>query len=123
PGHKDIPDRYKSIGQPVIIPGDMGRYSYILLGTEKAMSESFGSTCHGAGRLMSRTKAKKNINGSELKKELFNKGIIVIAGSMSGLAEEAPQAYKDVTKVVDVTHYAGISKKAVRLRPLGVLKG
>jgi len=87
------------------------------------MSESFGSTCHGAGRLMSRTKAKKNINGSELKKELFNKGIIVMAGSMSGLAEEAPQAYKDVTKVVDVTHYAGISKKAVRLRPLGVLKG
>jgi len=123
PGHKDIPDRYKSIGQPVIIPGDMGRYSYILLGTKKAMSESFGSTCHGAGRLMSRTKAKKNINGSELKKELFNKGIIVMAGSMSGLAEEAPQAYKDVTKVVDVTHYAGISKKAVRLRPLGVLKG
>lgn len=123
PGHKDIPDRYKNIGQPVIVPGDMGRYSYILLGTEKAMSESFGSTCHGAGRLMSRTKAKKNINGSELKKELFNKGIIVMAGSMSGLAEEAPQAYKDVTKVVDVTHYAGISKKAVRLRPLGVLKG
>ncbi|MFZ3085945.1 MAG: RtcB family protein, partial [Candidatus Hydromicrobium sp.] len=123
PGHKDIPDRYKNVGQPVIVPGDMGRYSYILLGTEKAMSESFGSTCHGAGRLMSRTKAKKNINGSELKKELFNKGIIVIAGSMSGLAEEAPQAYKDVTKVVDVTHYAGISKKAVRLRPLGVLKG
>ena len=88
------------------------------------MSESFGSTCHGAGRLMSRSKAKRNIQGSELKKELFDKkGIVVMAGSMSGLAEEAPQAYKDVTRVVDVAHYAGISKKAVRLRPLGVLKG
>ena len=124
PGHKDTPDKYKSIGQPVIIPGDMGRYSYILLGTEKAMSESFGSTCHGAGRLMSRTQAKRVIRGSELKKELFDKkGIVVIAGSMSGLAEEAPQAYKDVTRVVDVAHFAGISKKAIRLRPLGVLKG
>ena len=124
PGHKDIPERYKSIGQPVIIPGDMGRYSFILLGTEEAMSESFGSTCHGAGRLMSRSKAKKIIQGSELKRELFDKkGIVVMAGSMSGLAEEAPQAYKDVSKVVDVAHNAGISKKAVRLRPLGVLKG
>jgi tRNA-splicing ligase RtcB (3'-phosphate/5'-hydroxy nucleic acid ligase) len=124
PGHKDIPERYRSIGQPVIIPGDMGRYSYILLGTEEAMSESFGSTCHGAGRLMSRTKAKKSIQGSELKKDLFDsKGIVVMAGSMSGLAEEAPQAYKDVSKVVDIAHNAGISKKAVRLRPLGVLKG
>lgn len=124
PGHKDIPERYKSIGQPVIIPGDMGRYSYILLGTEEAMSESFGSTCHGAGRLMSRSKARKSIQGSELKKDLFNKkGIVVMAGSMSGLAEEAPQAYKDVNRVVDIAHHAGISKKAVRLRPLGVLKG
>lgn len=124
PGHKDIPERYRSIGQPVIIPGDMGRYSYILLGTEEAMSESFGSTCHGAGRLMSRTKAKKFIRGSELKKSLFDsKGIVVMAESMSGLAEEAPQAYKDVSKVVDIAHNAGISKKAIRLRPLGVLKG
>ena len=88
------------------------------------MSESFGSTCHGAGRLMSRTKAKKSIQGSELKKDLFDsKGIVVMAGSMSGLAEEAPQAYKDVSRVVDIAHNAGISKKAVRLRPLGVLKG
>ncbi len=124
PGHKDIPDRYKNIGQPVIIPGDMGRYSYILLGTEKAMNESFGSTCHGAGRLMSRSQAKRNIRGSELKKELFDKkGIVVMAGSMAGLAEEAPQAYKDVSKVVNVAHFAGISKKAIRLKPLGVLKG
>jgi tRNA-splicing ligase RtcB len=124
PGHKDVCEKYRGIGQPVLIPGDMGRYSFILLGTEKAMSESFGSTCHGAGRLMSRTKAKKKIQGSELKKELFDKkGIVVMAGSMPGLAEEAPQAYKDVTRVVDITHSAGISKKAVRLRPLGVLKG
>jgi len=123
-GHRQIPEKYRAIGQPVIIPGDMGRYSFILLGTEKAMSESFGSTCHGAGRLMSRTKARKQIQGSELKKELFDKkGIVVMAGSMSGLAEEAPQAYKDISRVVDVTHFAGISKKAVRLRPLGVLKG
>jgi tRNA-splicing ligase RtcB (3'-phosphate/5'-hydroxy nucleic acid ligase) len=124
PGHKDIPEQYKSIGQPVLIPGDMGRYSYILVGTEKSMDESFGSTCHGAGRLMSRTKAKKIVQGSELKKELFNdKGIVVVAGSMSGLAEEAPIAYKDVSMVVDIAHNAGLSKKAVRLRPLGVLKG
>jgi len=88
------------------------------------MTESFGSTCHGAGRLMSRAKAKKSIQGIELKKDLFDKkGIVVMAGSMSGLAEEAPHAYKDVSKVVDIAHNAGISKKAVRLRPLGVLKG
>ena len=124
PYHKDIPDIYKGIGQPVIIPGDMGRYSYILLGTEKAMQDSFGSTCHGAGRMMSRTKAKKKINGSQLKKELFDKkGIVVMADSMSGLAEEAPQAYKDVSRVVDITHSAGISKKVAKLVPLGVLKG
>ncbi len=124
PGHRDIPGQYKSIGQPVLIPGDMGTYSYILVGTEKAMDESFGSTCHGAGRLMSRTKAKKSVQGSELKKELFDdKGIVVMAGSMAGLAEEAPLAYKDVNEVVDIAHNAGLSKKAVRLRPLGVLKG
>jgi tRNA-splicing ligase RtcB (3'-phosphate/5'-hydroxy nucleic acid ligase) len=124
PGHKDIPEQYKNIGQPVLIPGDMGRYSFILVGTEEAMDESFGSTCHGAGRLMSRTKAKKSIQGSELKKQLFkDKGIIIKAGSMSGLAEEAPMAYKDASLVVDIAHNAGLSKKTVQLRPLGVLKG
>ncbi len=124
PYHKDIPDTYREIGQPVIIPGDMGRYSYMLLGTKEAMAESFGSTCHGAGRLLSRTKAKKNIRGSELKKELFDKkGIVVMAGSMSGLAEEAPEAYKDVSRIVDITQSAGISKKVAKLCPLGVLKG
>ncbi len=124
PGHKDIPEQYKNIGQPVLIPGDMGRYSFILVGTEEAMDESFGSTCHGAGRLMSRTRAKKSIQGSELKKQLFkDKGIIIKAGSMSGLAEEAPMAYKDASLVVDIAHNAGLSKKTLRLRPLGVLKG
>jgi tRNA-splicing ligase RtcB len=124
PGSEYIPDIYKDIGQPVIIPGDMGTCSYIMVGTTKAMDESFGSTCHGAGRVLSRTKAKKIINGSELKKSLFReKGIIVLAQSLSGLAEEAPQAYKDVSKVVEVAHNAGISKKVVKLEPLGVIKG
>jgi tRNA-splicing ligase RtcB len=101
----------------------MGTNSYILSGTENAMKESFGSTCHGAGRLMSRSKAKKTINGQELKKQLEADGIIVVAGSMQGLAEEAPQAYKDIENVVEVAASAGLSKKVARLRPLGVIKG
>jgi tRNA-splicing ligase RtcB len=124
PGHPDIPEAYRDVGQPVIVPGDMGRYSYIMVGTNAAMIESFGSTCHGAGRLMSRSKAMKEINGSKLKQELFNKkGIIVLAQSISGLAEEAPQAYKDVSKVVEVAHNAGLSKKVAKMEPLGVIKG
>ncbi len=124
PNYPGLPKKYKKIGQPVIIPGDMGRYSFILTGTEKAMQESFGSTCHGAGRLMSRSKAKKEIDGAKLKKDLFEKkGIIVLAQSISGLAEEAPAAYKDVSRVVDVAHKAGLSKKSVKLEPLGVIKG
>ncbi|MDD3520627.1 MAG: RtcB family protein [Actinomycetota bacterium] len=124
PGHESIPADYKKIGQPVIIPGDMGRYSYIMTGTKKAMTESMGSSCHGAGRLLSRTSAKRQINGSELKKELFReKGIIVLANSMSGLAEEAPQAYKDIADIVDIAENAGLSKKVAKLKPLGVIKG
>ena len=124
PGSKAIPEEYKLLGQPVIIPGDMGRYSYVLLGTKKAMTESFGSTCHGAGRLLSRTSAKKRINGRELQKELFNsKGIIVLADSMSSLAEEAPFAYKDVMNIVDIAEKAGLSEKVAKLVPLGVIKG
>ncbi len=124
PGSSEIPDEYKHLGQPVIIPGDMGRYSYVLLGTKKAMSESFGSTCHGAGRLLSRTNAKKRISGRELQKELFDKkGIIVLAGSMSGLSEEAPFAYKDVRNIVDIAEKAGLSEKVAKLVPLGVIKG
>lgn len=119
-----IPDDYKDLGQPVIIPGDMGRYSYVLLGTAKAMQESMGSTCHGAGRLLSRTSAKKKVNGKQLQKELFDtKGIIVLADSMSSLAEEAPIAYKDVRNIVDIAEKAGLSKKVAKLVPLGVIKG
>jgi tRNA-splicing ligase RtcB len=124
PGSNLIPEEYKSLGQPVIIPGDMGRYSYVLLGTKQAMIESFGSTCHGAGRLLSRSGAKKIINGRELQKELFDsKGIIIMADSMSSLSEEAPAAYKDVSNIVDIAEKAGLSKKVAKLVPLGVIKG
>jgi tRNA-splicing ligase RtcB (3'-phosphate/5'-hydroxy nucleic acid ligase) len=124
PLRPELPQKYKTTGQPVIIPGDMGRYSYIMAGTKKAMEESFGSTCHGAGRLMSRSRAQKEINGAKLQKELLDKkGIIVLAQSISGLAEEAPDAYKDVSKVVEVVHNAGLSVKVARLEPLGVIKG
>lgn len=114
---------YYKIGQPVIIPGDMGRASYILIGTAESEDEAFSSTCHGAGRVMSRTQAKKTIRGDELKRELAEKGVVVEAGHVSLLAEEAPDAYKDVSKVVDVCEGAKLSKKVAKLRPLGVLKG
>ena len=124
PSRPEIPQKYKNMGQPVIIPGDMGRYSYIMAGTKRAMEESFGSTCHGAGRLMSRSRAQKEIDGAKLQKELLDKkGIIVLAASISGLAEEAPDAYKDVSKVIEIVHNAGLSKKVARLEPLGVIKG
>ena len=123
PGHPDLPEIFRDTGQPVIIPGDMGTNSYILSGTRAAMDESFGSTCHGAGRLMSRSKAKKTIRGEELKKQLEAAGIIIMAGSMQSLAEEAPQAYKDIDSVVEAASRAGLSRKVARLRPLGVIKG
>ncbi|MDD5561624.1 MAG: RtcB family protein [Candidatus Omnitrophica bacterium] len=123
PGHPALPEKYKKIGQPVIIPGDMGRNSYLLTGTEKAMQETFGSACHGAGRLKSRTSALRSINPDMLLKELGSKGIIVKASGRNTLAEEAPSAYKDVNDVVDVVHNAGISKRVCRMRPLGVIKG
>lgn len=122
-GHKDIPQRYKEIGQPVLIPGDMGRRSYIAIGTERAMAETFGSTCHGAGRVQSRGAAKRGQRGIDIAKELRAKGIIVKADSMASLAEEASQAYKDVTQVVEVTHQAGISLKVAMASPIGVIKG
>lgn len=122
-GHKDVPDIYKDIGQPVIIPGDMGTHSYLLLGTERAMQETFGSTCHGAGRLMSRTKALKQTRGRSIDKELAQKGIFVLSASDKVLREEVPEAYKDIDMVVDAVHQAGISKKVARMRPLGVVKG
>jgi len=122
-GHPDIPDIYRSIGQPVLIPGDMGRCSYIALGTEIAMKESFGSTCHGAGRVQSRAAAKRSLRGADVARTLAARGITVKAGSMASLAEEASEAYKDVTEVVDITHKAGISRKVARARPIGVVKG
>lgn len=123
PGHPDVPASYREVGQPVIIPGDMRRGSFVLTGTEQAMRESFGSTCHGAGRVMSRTQARKRIRGEDLRTSLEEQGIVVKAGKLSLLAEEAPEAYKDVSKVVDVCEGAGLSHKVARLRPLGVLKG
>jgi len=122
-GHPDTPDIYRSIGQPVLIPGDMGRCSYVALGTEIAMKESFGSTCHGAGRVQSRAAAKRSLRGADVARTLAARGIIVKAGSMASLAEEASEAYKDVTEVVDITHKAGISRKVARARPIGVVKG
>jgi tRNA-splicing ligase RtcB len=122
-GHQDVPDRYREIGQPVLIPGDMGRGAYIALGTNEAMEKTFGSTCHGAGRQQSRAAAKRSQRGADVARTLAEKGIKVMAGSMAGLAEEASEAYKDVDEVVDVTHRAGISRKVVRTFPLGVVKG
>ena len=124
PGHPDLPDSYKDAGQPVIIPGDMGTFSYILAGAAGSIEETFGSTCHGAGRCLSRSSAIKVCHGRQIDKELFNKsGIIVRAKSRGTLAEEAPEAYKDVNEVVDVVHGAGLSIKVARMRPLGVIKG
>jgi len=122
-GHKDIPQKYKRVGQPVLIPGDMGRCSYIATGTDKAMRESFGSTCHGAGRAQSRTAARRSLRGAEVARELESRGITVKTGSISSLAEEASQAYKDVTDVVEVAHQAGISRKVAMAVPIGVIKG
>ena len=122
-GHPDVPDIYREIGQPVLIPGDMGRCSYILVGTEAAMKESFGSTCHGAGRVQSRAAAKRSLRGADVVKALASRGITVKAGSMGSLAEEASEAYKDVNEVVNVAHNAGISYKVARATPIGVIKG
>lgn len=122
-GHPDVPRKYARIGQPVFIPGDMGRFSYILVGTEQAMKESFGSTCHGAGRVKSRAAAKRELRGEAVRQDLESRGITIRAGSLKGLAEEASQAYKDVGTVVNVTHNAGISRIVARSRPIGVIKG
>jgi len=121
--HPDIPDVYRDIGQPVLIPGDMGRCSYVALGTEMAMKETFGSTCHGAGRVQSRAAAKRSLRGADVAKALAAKGITVKAANIGSLAEEASEAYKDVSEVVDVTHKAGISRKVARATPIGVIKG
>ncbi len=123
PGHKDIPEAYAKAGQPVLIPGDMGRYSFVAAGTEKAMSETFGSSCHGAGRVKSRRKALKAGKGRDLIAELNAKGVEIKAKGFRTIAEEMPEAYKDVSEVADVMHNAGVIVKVAKLKPVGVIKG
>jgi tRNA-splicing ligase RtcB len=123
PGHPALDDTYRRVGQPVIIPGDMGTASYVLVGTDVAMQETFGSTCHGAGRVLSRKAAKKASKGRSIQRELEDKGILVRWTGRGTLAEEMPDAYKNITEVVNVVHGAGISRKVAKLRPIGVIKG
>ena len=123
PGHPDVPADYRTVGQPVLVPGSMGTASYVLVGTAEAMRQTFGSCCHGAGRVMSRSEAKRAVRGQTLQQELERDGISIRAGSMAGLAEEAPQAYKDVERVVAVVEAAGIARIVARLEPLAVIKG
>ena len=122
PGHSEIPERYREVGQPVLIPGSMGTASYVLVGTEEG-EEAFYSSCHGSGRTMSRHEAMRRVSGQEMVKSLESKGIVVKCQSLRGIAEEAPMAYKDVEQVVDVVHQVGLSKKVARLIPLAVIKG
>jgi tRNA-splicing ligase RtcB len=123
PGRLEVPSAYREVGQPVLIPGDMGRYSYVLTGTGRAMDDTFGSTCHGAGRAMSRVKAKQTAQGRDIIRELEQKGIVVRGQSRRTVDEEISEAYKDVANVVDACQLAGISNKVARLRPLGCIKG
>jgi tRNA-splicing ligase RtcB len=123
PGQAGVPTAYRDVGHPVLVPGSMGTASWVLRGTDKAMQQTFGSTCHGAGRAMSRSKAKKTTRGDELRQYLEAQGIHVRAGSLAGLAEEAPSAYKDVDRVVDVMCGAGIASRVARLVPIAVIKG
>jgi tRNA-splicing ligase RtcB (3'-phosphate/5'-hydroxy nucleic acid ligase) len=123
PGHPDVPAEYRDIGQPVLIPGSMGTSSWVLIGTPRAMELSFGTTAHGAGRFMSRSAAKRKWRGAELKRSLENRGIVIRAASMEVVAEEAPEAYKDVDRVAEVSHQLGIGNKVVRMTPIGVAKG
>jgi len=123
PRHPETPPRYRGAGQPVFIPGSMGTASYVLAGTDEASAASVGSACHGAGRALSRHAAKRSKSGHEVRRELEAAGIAVACSSSGELAEEAPFAYKDVERVVDVVHHAGLARKVARLRPLGVVKG
>ncbi len=123
PHHPETPEAYKEIGQPVLIPGDMGRYSFLLVGTEQAYRETLGSSCHGAGRRLSRRAAKRQSRGRKIYDEMERDGIILRSQTLAGVLEEVPEAYKDVADVVDVVAGAGIARKVVRLRPIGVIKG
>src|SRR5205807_1935214 len=122
PGSPDVPAAYREVGQPVFIPGSMGTSSFVLAGRSGAMQRSFGTVCHGAGRALSRTAARKRIGGAELRRELEQRGIVVRSPSNRGLAEEAPFAYKDVERVIDVVRRAGLAEPVAQLRPIGVVK-
>jgi tRNA-splicing ligase RtcB (3'-phosphate/5'-hydroxy nucleic acid ligase) len=123
PGHAQVPAAYRDIGQPVIIPGDMGRYSYLLVGTETAMEKTFGSTCHGAGRVMSRSQSKKHSHNINIDQEMARRGVVARYQGRGTMAEEMPHAYKDVADVVETMDSAGVSKRVARFRPVGVIKG
>jgi tRNA-splicing ligase RtcB len=123
PGHPEIPTAYAAVGQPVLVPGSMGTASYVLAGVTDAMEQSFGSTCHGAGRTLSRTAARKRVRGDLLKQELGQRGIRIRAGSISGHAEESPEAYKVVEDVIEIVEEAGLARAVARLEPVAVIKG
>jgi tRNA-splicing ligase RtcB len=123
PLHEEVPPMYRDVGQPVIIPGDMGRASWVLAGRAGSMEQTFGSACHGAGRLLSRTQAVKQSQGRRIDRELEERGVIARAQSWKGLAEEQPDAYKNVDHVVEVVHRANLAAKVARMRPIGVIKG
>ena len=122
-GHEAVPARYRSVGQPVLIPGDMGTGSYVLVGEPKAMTETFGSACHGAGRVMSRSQATRQSRGRSITHEMADKGVVVMASSKGTLSEEMPEAYKNLHDVVQVMHEAGIARKVARLKALACIKG
>jgi len=123
PGHPALPEKYRKTGQPVLIPGDMGAGSYVLVGTERAMEQTFGSTCHGAGRVLSRAAAIKASKGRAIRREMEDRGVLVMAAAKGTLAEEIPEAYKDIDEVINVVHGAGLSRKVARLRAIGCIKG
>jgi tRNA-splicing ligase RtcB len=123
PGHPLVPAAYRSVGQPVLIPGDMGSGSYVLVGGEKAMTDTFASSCHGAGRAMSRSQAIKSSKNRAIAQEMADRGVVVMASGRATLHEEIPEAYKNLTEVVEVVHQAGIARKVARLRALGCIKG
>jgi tRNA-splicing ligase RtcB len=123
PGQIDLPVEYRNVGQPVLIGGTMGTSSYILIGTEEGMKTAFGSACHGAGRAMSRTQAKKRWHGREVVKDLEERGILIQGHSYAGIAEEAPESYKDVTEVVESAHHANLARKVARVKPIACVKG
>jgi tRNA-splicing ligase RtcB len=122
-GHAELPDAYRAVGQPVLVPGDMGRSSYVLVGKPGALEQSFGSCCHGAGRLLSRAAAKKRAAGRNIVAELAAKGVLVQGATWQTVVEEMPEAYKDVVDVVRVVHGAGLATRVARLKPIGVVKG